>query len=45
MYAGESKQFKSVLLGYVGWRTKEKEVYKGGDWIEEERTIEGRDGR
>ncbi|TYK26464.1 hypothetical protein E5676_scaffold313G00250 [Cucumis melo var. makuwa] len=31
--------------GCVGWRTEEKEVGEGSDWIEEEQAIEGRDGR
>ncbi|KAA0025928.1 uncharacterized protein E6C27_scaffold34G002290 [Cucumis melo var. makuwa] len=44
-YDDESERFKSVLLGCVGWRTEEKEVGEGGDWTEEERTIEGRDDR
>ncbi|KAA0062041.1 hypothetical protein E6C27_scaffold89G003790 [Cucumis melo var. makuwa] len=29
----------------IRWHTKEKEVGGGGDWTEEERAIEGRDGR
>ncbi|TYK27784.1 NBS-LRR type resistance protein [Cucumis melo var. makuwa] len=44
-YDGESEHFKLVLLGCVGWRTEEKELGKGGDWTEEERAIEGRDGQ